>query len=58
MFKVVAPEGWTARKNGYTTDVASFKVNKPIEQNINGSKGVYELVYFMKDSKALDRFQR
>jgi hypothetical protein len=24
---------------------------------VNGSKGVYELVYFVKDSKSLDRFK-
>jgi hypothetical protein len=30
---------------------------EPIEQNVNGSKGVYELVYFVKDSKSLQRFK-
>ena len=40
----------------------SLLINKlssaePIEQNVNGSKGVYELVYFVKDSKSLQRFK-
>jgi len=26
---------------------------EPIEQNVNGSKGVYELVYFLKDSRPI-----
>jgi len=34
----------------------NFNVRKPIEQNVNGSKGIYELVNFVKDSKSLSRF--
>jgi len=30
---------------------------EPIEQNVNGKNGVYELVYFVKDSKSLQRFK-
>jgi len=29
---------------------------EPIEQNVFGSKGIYELIYFVKDSRSLDRF--
>ena len=35
-----------------------FNEIEPIEQNVHGAKGVYELVYFMKESKSLDRFKR
>jgi len=31
---------------------------EPIEQNVHGNKGVYELVYFMKESKSLPRFRK
>jgi aspartokinase len=31
---------------------------EPIEQNVSGSKGIFELVYFMKDSRPLDRFKK
>ena len=30
---------------------------EPIEQNVSGTKGIYELVYFVKDSKSLKRFK-
>lgn len=30
---------------------------EPIEQNVNGKNGIYELVYFVKDSKTLKRFK-
>jgi len=30
----------------------------PIEQNVNGNKGLYELVYFMKDSRPIERFKK
>ena len=32
--------------------------SEPIEQNVHGNKGIYELVYFMKDSKSLDKFKK
>jgi len=57
IFKVVAPPEWVPRKSGYT-DVKKFPVKKPIEQNVSGSRGVYELVYFVKESKSLERFER
>jgi hypothetical protein len=35
-----------------------FSIIEPIEQNVNGTKGVYELVYFLKDSRPIDRFKK
>ena len=36
-----------------------FFINlEPIEQNVHGSKGVYELVYFLKDSRPIERFKK
>ena len=31
---------------------------EPIEQNVMGNRGIYELIYFVKDSKNLDRFKK
>jgi hypothetical protein len=31
---------------------------EPIEQNVHGSKGIYELVYFVKESKSLSKFRK
>ena len=33
-------------------------IAEPIEQNVHGNKGVYELVYFVKESKAIERFKK
>lgn len=35
-----------------------INIKEPIEQNVHGTKGVYELVYFMKESKSLERFRK
>jgi len=31
---------------------------EPIEQNVHGSKGIFELVYFVKESKPLEKFRK
>ena len=35
-----------------------FVIIEPIEQNVHGNKGIYELVYFIKESKAIDKFKK
>ena len=35
-----------------------FSSIEPIEQNVHGSRGIYELIYFMKESKSLERFKK
>lgn len=45
IFKVVAPKEWNPRKEGYSN--LNLNVNKPIEQNVHGTKGIYELVNFI-----------
>jgi len=57
IFKVKAPDEWVPRAEGYDS-VNKFQVKKPIEQNVHGKKGIYELVYFIKESRSLDRFRR
>ena len=37
---------------------ANFLFIEPIEQNVHGNKGVYELVYFIKESKSLQKFKK
>jgi hypothetical protein len=65
---VIPPPGWTARKEGYnnldfvvkskTLHQFVHYIIEPIEQNVNGTKGVYELVYFLKDSRTIERFKK
>lgn len=58
--------GWQGRKGTKTfrswlrvTKISMFYFfAEPIEQNVHGNKGIYELVYFMKESKSLERFRK
>lgn len=45
-------------KTFFLIDIKSTFNLEPIEQNVHGNKGVYELVYFMKESKSLERFRK
>lgn len=62
IFKVVAPPEWNPREQAGSyrdfIDSKKFNVNKPIEQNVYGTKGVFEIVNFVQDSKNLHRFER
>jgi jumonji domain-containing protein 2 len=62
MFKVVAPAEWNPRAKGGSyrelIDSKAFTVKKPIEQNISGNGGVFEIINFLQDSKNLSRFER
>lgn len=65
--QVIAPKEWVPRKADYEDVKFTVKSKiiacpnrvylEPIEQNVNGNKGIYELVYFVKDSKSLERFK-
>ena len=68
--QVVPPKGWCPRKSGYedfefTVKSMNFQTYliipynlEPIEQNVHGNKGIYELVYFIKESKSIDKFKK
>ena len=43
---MVPPKEWKARKQGYA-DV-EIVVSNPIEQNVSGSGGFYELFYLVR----------
>ena len=65
---MIPPPGWVARKQGYNNldflvkskcfYILTIGFIEPIEQNVHGSKGVYELVYFLKDSRPIERFKK
>lgn len=71
---MVPPAGFVARKEGYDNLSFTVKSKystwqlffliwihiplEPIEQNVTGSKGIHELVYFLKESKSLERFKK
>ena len=51
VFKVRAPEGWVARKASYMD--YQTRIDAPIEQNVNGQNGYYQLEYIRKPSKTI-----
>jgi len=55
-FKVVPPKHWTARKDGY--DGLDLTVQKPIEQNVWGHNGVFELMYLLRESRSLEKYRK
>jgi hypothetical protein len=52
---VVPPDGWKARSEGY--DNIEVMVKDPIEQNVNGSNGFYELIYLVKKTMRLSKLK-
>lgn len=55
-FKVVPPKGWKARKEGY--DNLDLRVMKPIEQNVWGNSGIYELLYVLRESRSIEKYRK
>ena len=59
------PTGGFPEKRATTTCSSTSRVSaqrslialEPIEQNVHGEKGIYELVLFMKDTKSIARFK-
>ena len=55
-FKVIPPKRWIARKEGYKN--IDISVQKPIEQNVWGSNGIYELMYILRESRSLKSYSK
>lgn len=55
IFKVVPPKGWVPRKDNYKNIDPVLKY--PIEQNVSGNGGFYELVYFVRESRLLSKYR-
>lgn len=55
-FKVVPPEGWQPRQEGYEN--LDLVVQQPIEQNVWGSNGKYELMYMLRESRSLEKYRK
>lgn len=55
-FKVVPPKNWVARKDGYKD--LDLTVQRPIEQNVWGSNGIFELMYLLRESRSLEKYEK
>mmetsp|Transcript_28652 Transcript_28652/g.25620 ORF Transcript_28652/g.25620 Transcript_28652/m.25620 type:complete len:466 (+) Transcript_28652:232-1629(+) len=56
MYKVVPPSKWKARKVPIEQVFDQLVVNSPIEQNVQGKSGVYELLLIQKKSLKLNEY--
>jgi jumonji domain-containing protein 2 len=55
-FKVVSPSSWVARKKGYQD--LNLTVQRPIEQNVWGNNGIFELMYLLRESRTLEKYEK
>ncbi|GLI59739.1 hypothetical protein VaNZ11_001689, partial [Volvox africanus] len=52
--KIVAPEGWSPRRQGYSDDL-DFIIERPIRQHATGSRGLYRGLYIEETPLSLRR---
>lgn len=57
-FKVIPPKGWQARKNPVEQEFDHLVVHSPIEQNVQGHFGVYELLLIQKKSMKVREYKK
>ena len=57
--KVIPPKEWVPRKKGYNLEegISSFKIKDPIEQVIDGQKGVFRSINVKKRSMTVKEYQ-
>lgn len=55
--KVVPPKGWKPRKDGYRF-LNNLTIERPIQQNLSGTKGVYHAVHIEMNDMLLEEFKR
>jgi jumonji domain-containing protein 2 len=53
---VVSPSSWVARKKGYQD--LNLTVQRPIEQNVWGNNGIFELMYLLRESRTLEKYEK
>jgi len=58
LVKVIPPAKWKPRKTPYLQDFESLSVHAPIEQNVQGKSGVYELFLIQKKSMKLNDYRK
>eukprot|EP00730_Choanoeca_flexa_P002058 TRINITY_DN10895_c0_g1_i3.p1 TRINITY_DN10895_c0_g1~~TRINITY_DN10895_c0_g1_i3.p1 ORF type:complete len:1127 (+),score=288.84 TRINITY_DN10895_c0_g1_i3:198-3578(+) len=58
--KVIPPEGYCARREGYNLDgpIGDMRITNPIQQVINGSQGLYSVLNMTQRSMTVRRFKK
>jgi len=56
--KIVPPARWKARKRPYDQDINDLLIQGPIEQNIQGKAGIYELFLMQKKSLRIKEYRK
>jgi len=58
IFKVIPPKKWKASKMDYDKEMDDLIVSSPIEQNVYGKGGIYELMMMQKKSMRVQDYRR
>jgi jumonji domain-containing protein 2 len=58
LVKVIPPKNWKARKTNVVNEFENLSVNAPIEQNVQGKSGIYELLLIQKKSMKLNEYRK
>jgi jumonji domain-containing protein 2 len=58
LVKVIPPPKWKPRKTPYANDFDHLVVHAPIEQNVQGKSGIYELLLIQKKSMKLPEYRK
>jgi len=58
LVKVIPPAKWKPRKTAYNNDFDHLVVHAPIEQNVQGKSGIYELLLIQKKSMKLAEYRK
>jgi len=56
--KIIPPAKWKARKTPYSVDFEHLVVHAPIEQNVQGKSGIYELLLIQKKSMKVNEYRK
>jgi jumonji domain-containing protein 2 len=58
MVKIIPPTKWKARSKGYKQDIDDILISNPIEQNVTGKGGIFELLYIAKKSLRIREYKK
>lgn len=58
MVKIIPPKKWKATDIDYESIMNTVKIPDPIEQNLSGKGGVYELLLIQKNTILLDKYRK
>ena len=56
--QIIPPKEWVPRKEPFDIEKCDLKINDPIEQVVNGNRGIYNCINMRKKSISARDFQK